>query len=87
MATYQIEWKPSALREVKRLDRKVIPRIIKTIESLAAKPYPQGVKKLHGTDSTYRVRTGNYRIIYEVFETRVLIQIVRVRHRKDAYRK
>ncbi len=87
MATYRIEWKPSALREVKRLDRKVIPRIIKTVEALAAGPYPRGVTKLHGTEATYRIRSGNYRIIYEVFESRVLIQIIRVRHRKDAYRK
>ena len=86
MGTYQIEWKKSALRELKRLDRQVVPRIIAAVESLATHPLPDGVRKLQGSQQTYRLRVGTYRVIYELHESRLLVEIVRVRHRKDAYR-
>ena len=86
MGTYRIEWKPSALRELKRLDRQVVPRIVAAVESLSSDPFPQGAKKLYGGEWTFRVRVGDYRVIYEVVSNRLLIEIVRVRHRKDVYR-
>jgi mRNA interferase RelE/StbE len=86
MGTYRIEWKLSALRELKRLDRQVVPRIVTAVEALSADPFPHGVKKLHGGEMTYRIRIGDYRVIYEVIADRVLVEITRVRHRKDAYR-
>ena len=86
MGTYQIEWKKSALRELKRLDRQLVPRIIAAAESLATHPLPDGVRKLQGSQQTYRLRVGTYRVIYELYESRLLVEIVRVRHRKDAYR-
>ncbi len=87
MGIYQIDWKPSALRELKRLDRQTIPRIVAAVETLSSTPFPTGVKKLHGGESTYRIRVGNYRVIYEVFSRRLVIVITRVRHRNDVYRK
>ena len=86
MGTYQIEWKSSALRELKRLDRQIIPRIVAVVENLSSNPFPQGVRKLHGAEATYRIRVGDYRVIYEVFSNRLIIEITRVRHRKDVYR-
>ena len=86
MATFQIEWKNSALRELTRLDRKIIPRVISAVESLSTDPFPSGVRKLQGSDNTYRVRVGQYRIVYEIFQAKIVIVIIRVRHRKDAYR-
>jgi mRNA interferase RelE/StbE len=86
MGPYQIEWKKSALRELKRIDRNVVPRIVAAIESLSSQPLPDGVRKLQGSQRTYRLRVGTYRVIYELFESRLLVEIVRVRHRKDAYR-
>ena len=86
MATFQIEWKNSALRELKRLDRKIIPRVISAVESLSTDPFPSGVRKLQGSDNTYRVRVGQYHIVYEIFQAKIVIVIIRVRHRKDAYR-
>ena len=86
MGTYQIEWKKSALRELKRLDRQVVPRLVATVESLSSQPLPSGVSKLQGSQRTYRIRVGNYRVIYELYESRLVVEIVRVRHRKDAYR-
>lgn len=86
MATYRIEWKQSALRELKGLDRQVVPRIIAAIESLPSNAFPVGVRKLAGSKHTYRLRVGEYRVVYDVLAPDLVIQVVRVRHRKDAYR-
>ena len=86
MGTYRIEWRKSALRELKRLDRQVVPRIVTAVESLATDPLPVGVRKLQGGQRTYRLRVGDYRVIYELLELRLLIEVVRVRHRREAYR-
>ncbi len=85
MASYQIEWKNSAKVELKKLDKPVIPRILKAVEELASNPYPDGFRKLRGVDHTYRIRVGNYRIVYEVYNNILTVQIVRVRHRKEVY--
>lgn len=86
MGSFRIEWKASASRELRRLDRSVLPRIHEAVRLLAANPYPQGCRKLHGCESAYRIRVGDYRVVYEVVEQRLIIEIVRVRHRKDVYR-
>ena len=87
MVTYRIEWKPSALRELKRIDHHMIGRIIKDVESLSTNPFPPGIKKLYGSDHTYRLRIGDYRVIYEVITSHVIIEVIRIRHRKDVYRR
>lgn len=87
MDIYQIDWKKSALRELKRLDRQTIPRIISAVSALSDNPFPSGVKKLHGGESIYRIRIGDYRVIYEVFSNHLSIEITRVRHRRDAFKK
>ena len=86
MGIYQIEWKKSALRELRRLDRQVVPRIVAAIDSLSDQPLPTGVSKLQGSRRTYRIRVGDYRVIYELYQSTLVVQVVRVRHRKDAYR-
>jgi len=86
MGTYRIEWKSSALRELKRLGRPIVPRVVTAVETLSSDPFPQGCKKLHGSERTYRIRVGDYRVIYEVFSDRLVVEIARVRHRKDVYR-
>ena len=87
MATYQIEWKASALHELKAIDRQTIPRIVAAIGLLAENPYPPGVRKLRGSENTCRLRVGDYRVLYEVRPSSVRVLIVRVRHRKDVYRR
>ncbi len=87
MATFQIEWKPSALRELKRIDRQVIPRIIRAVEGLADDPFAAGVRKLQGAQHTYRLRVGEHRVVYEVVEAKPTVVIIRVRHRRDVYRR
>ena len=87
MDIYQIDWKSSALRELKRLDRQIVPRIVTAVEALSSSPFPPGIKKLHGGESAYRIRIGDYRVVYEVYSNRLIIEITRVRHRKDVYKK
>ena len=86
MAYYKIQWKKSAIKELYNIGKDAIPRIITAIDSLAKNPRPSGVKKLSESERTYRLRVGSYRVIYELEEEKLIIQIIRVRHRKDAYR-
>ena len=84
---YKIEWKHSAKKELKRLNRKDIPRIIEAVENLSIDPYPIGNRKIQGCKQLYRIRVGNYRIVYSVKNKILLIEIIRVGHRKDIYKK
>jgi mRNA interferase RelE/StbE len=86
MATWRIEWKASAAKELRSLDRQLIPRLLAAISTLSSNPFPAGFKKLHGSEHTYRLRVNDYRIIYEIQPYLVTVQIVRIRHRKDVYR-
>ncbi|MDP1779838.1 MAG: type II toxin-antitoxin system RelE/ParE family toxin [Anaerolineales bacterium] len=86
MASYRIEWKNSAYKELQKLPRQMITRIIAAVADLSNDPYPSGVKKLIGSERSYRIRVGDYRVIYEIIENKLIIEIVRVRHRKDVYR-
>jgi mRNA interferase RelE/StbE len=86
MASYQIEWKRSAQRELRKLPRPMIERVVVAVENLADDPHPRGVRKLANSDNTYRIRVGDYRIIYDIFEKKLIVEILHIRHRKDAYR-
>ncbi len=86
MASYKIEWKNSAFKELQKLPRPMISKVTAAVDDLSNNPHPVGVKKLVGSEHSYRIRIGDYRVVYEVFENRLIIEIVRVRHRKDVYR-
>lgn len=86
MASYQIEIKPSASKELEKLPRQMVVRVVAAIGELAEDPYPQGVRKLSGFDRTFRIRVGDYRVLYDIYENRLVIEIIRIRHRKDVYR-
>ncbi len=86
MATYQIEWKESAQKELRRLPHPVVGRIITAVDALTENPFPSGVVKLAGAEHSFRIRVGDYRVIYTVEKAVLTIQIVRVRHRRDVYR-
>ncbi len=64
MACYEIRWKHSAERELGNLDPQEIPRIVQKVESLVENPFPQGSRKLRGAEEDYRIRVGDYRVIY-----------------------
>ncbi len=86
MASYRIEWKNSAYKELQKLPRQMITRIVAEVGNLSSNPFPPGVKKLVGSEYSYRIRVGDYRVVYEIIEDKLIIEIVRVRHRKDVYR-
>ncbi|MCL5031563.1 MAG: type II toxin-antitoxin system RelE/ParE family toxin [Bacteroidetes bacterium] len=87
MAYYKILWKKSAAKELKNIDKQIIPKIISTVESLSKNPFPLGVKKLSGAEFNYRIRVGDYRIIYSFYKKELTIEIIRVGHRRDVYKK
>ena len=86
MPDYQIVFARTARKELEILDNELIRRILRKIESLTANPRPPGCEKLKGRENLWRVRVGDYRIIYAVFDNNLLIDIILIRHRKDAYR-
>ena len=85
MDSYKVDFSKSAERELRRIDTRYIPRIIQAVESLISNPRPHNCKKLSGSDITYRIRVGNYRVIYEIEEDRLVILVLRIRHRQSAY--
>ncbi len=87
MGFYKIDWKPSIYGELKKIDKRYLSKIIKKVESLAENPFPSGVKKLIDSEGNYRVRIGDYRIIYKINIEEKIVLINYVRHRKDIYRK
>ncbi|MBN1592398.1 MAG: type II toxin-antitoxin system RelE/ParE family toxin [Candidatus Coatesbacteria bacterium] len=86
MASSELQWKRSAAQDLRKLDKSVISKVVERIEKLKEKPRPRGCRKLRETDSLYRIRLGDYRIIYEILEADALVIIHHIRHRKDAYR-
>jgi mRNA interferase RelE/StbE len=86
MASYKIHWKQSAKKELKKLDKQIIPRILQAVENLAENPYSSGSKKLIGSDSIYRIRVGDYRIVYNLKSSVLIIEIIKVGHRREIYR-
>ena len=87
MDSYDIQWKRSAAQDLSNIDRKQIPRLIKSIESLAINPFPTRYRKLQRTNKLFRIRVGDYRVIYQVDTNENALTIFYVRHRKDVYRK
>jgi mRNA interferase RelE/StbE len=74
-----------AQKQIMKLDKKIIPVLKKAISDLADNPRPYGYKKLKGEDA-YRIRVGNYRVIYEIDDGKIIVTVVSVGHRKDIYK-
>jgi mRNA interferase RelE/StbE len=83
---FRIEWKKSTRKDLRKLPASAAARIIEIVELLSQNPFPHGVEKLSGSEHAYRIRLGDYRIVYEVVAESKLVEIQRVRHRKDVYR-
>jgi mRNA interferase RelE/StbE len=87
MASYKIIWKASAGKEIYNLPRTIIPKIFNEIASLAENPRPVGSRKLRNSKNNYRIRFGDYRVIYSIFKDILIIEIIKIGHRKDIYDK
>lgn len=83
--TYRIEFTRRAARDLERLDRRARLRIVEAVAGLGIDPRPAGVKKLKGADNAWRIRVGDYRVIYEIHDNSVLIVVFRVGHRRDIH--
>ena len=85
MEKYKIEFKKSAVKELHSIPDKDIHKIIRKIKSLKENPRPDGCVKLTGKEQ-YRIRQGNYRILYSIEDDRLVIFVVKIGHRKNIYR-
>ncbi len=87
MPAYAIEWTTAALRELRKLDATATRRVLLAVTRLAADPRPPGVRALAGQPAgVLRIRVGDHRVIYHADDSRILITIVRVAHRREVYR-
>ena len=86
MNRYNVEIARRAAKAISKLPRKEQQRVRAAIDLLADEPRPPNCVALAGEDSVYRVRVGDYRIVYEVVDERLVIYVVRVGHRRDVYR-
>jgi mRNA interferase RelE/StbE len=83
---YQVLLALPAERELRRLPAGVHDRVISAIRSLAENPRPPGCRKLAGTKNDWRIRVGDYRVVYEIADAVRVVRVNRVRHRRDVYR-
>ncbi|TYQ25980.1 type II toxin-antitoxin system RelE/ParE family toxin [Pseudanabaena sp. UWO311] len=84
--SYEVQILPKAARQIKALSLEIRQDITLTIQSLANEPRPIGVKKLSGEKDIYRVRVGNYRVLYQIIDKVLVVVVVSVGHRREVYR-
>ena len=86
MDFYSVRFLKSAEKGLRKIHKSRLPNILEAIEALKANPRPIGCRKLVGSESSYRIRIGDYRAIYTIEDTIRIVEIDRIRHRKDVYR-
>lgn len=84
---YSVLYDPKALKELSNLDKAVARRVVKAIDRLGTEPRPAGVRALVGFPGLFRVRVGDYRIVYTVKDAELIVLVLRVAHRSVVYRK
>jgi len=83
---YSIVFKPSAWKTLEHLESTTRKRVFGRIEALATTPFPPGVRKISGEENAYRIRVGDYRVVYDVLHKKVIVLILRIGHRREVYR-
>lgn len=86
MASYNVELTRTAEKQLRRIAKRARNRLVEAIRGLADRPRPIGARKLQGYDDVYRIRVGQYRVVYEVRDDRVIVIVLKVGHRKDIYK-
>lgn len=86
MVNYKIEISSTAEKSLKKIPKKDLAKIIESIQILSINPFPEGCRKLAGEERAYRIRQGDYRIIYEVEDKKLIILVLKIGHRRDIYR-
>ena len=84
---YVVEFSPAARRQLRKLDPPVVKRILRRIERLEKQPRPKIAKRLQGSaEPLYRVREGDYRIVYTIEDDKLMVLVIRIGHRSEVYR-
>jgi len=83
---YTILYRATVKREMRRMDSGVVRRLDRAILELANNPRPPGCVKLAGADDLWRIRVGDYRVVYEIRDRQLIVLIVAVAHRREVYR-
>jgi mRNA interferase RelE/StbE len=86
MARYELRFKPSVAKDLRGIPKTDVRRILTRIEALRNDPRAAGCEKLAGGDELYRVRQGSYRIVYAIHDEHVVVEVIRVGHRREVYR-
>jgi mRNA interferase RelE/StbE len=86
MARYELRVKPSVTKDLRGIHRTHVRRILARIEALSDDPRAPGCEKLAGGNELYRVRQGTYRIVYSIHDERLVVEVIRVGHRREVYR-
>lgn len=82
---YTVEFTHSALKDLAKLPKHDQKRVFSAIEKLKHDSRPRGVIKLKGSEHRFRLRVGHFRVIFQVFDDRLLVLVVKVKHRREAY--
>jgi mRNA interferase RelE/StbE len=81
--SYLVEVNPSARKELERLPDTLLPRVLREMESLSQKPRPAGCKKLKGHKDLWRIRVGDWRVLYIIDDTAKPVSVTRIAHRRE----
>ncbi len=84
--SYKVEILKGALKQLKKVSPELQERIQVKIDDLAIEPRPNGAKKLKGKENVYRIRVGEYRVIYDIFDDILVVNVVEVGHRSKVYK-
>jgi mRNA interferase RelE/StbE len=84
--SYALRWRASAQKDVLSLEPALAERVISAIDRLANDPRAHGTRKLRGAPGMYRLRVGDYRVLYEIDDEAHRVEVARVRHRREVYR-
>jgi mRNA interferase RelE/StbE len=87
VAGYTVDFTAGAAKEIRKLDAGARKRILVSIADLAADPRPTGCKKLAGEQNAWRIRTADYRVLYEIHDDVLTVTVVRVAHRREVYKR
>jgi mRNA interferase RelE/StbE len=85
VARYSVELKSSARKELEKLPVKLIERVFPKLDALGLEPRPAGCKKLKGGQQEWRIRVGDYRVVYTIDDAKLRVSVTRIRHRSEVY--
>lgn len=83
---YAISYVPSAAKAIRRLDKPTARRLLNAIGALAGNPRPSGCIQLKGGSGEFRIRVGDYRVVYDIQDAELVVLVLRLRHRREVYR-